>query len=241
MDYATISMDTEAQELYHQFNGLEDRSKYYKLYVTEQARLNEWQKCMVEFVYYLSATLNSFRLNDTIVKNKEDIRPLVKRLGRLADIPQRTKEKKIVIRHRGLGLVHHMKDNLPDNELDYVISCGDCVIDRPYLDYLYKMNLMDDPTLGKKLDKAFEFFSQAGIYIIEISINDWLPEDRQLVNKALQFWARYFTEYSKGASNVIYNETGQPDPNLTIVARLNRIKKYSFQELIKTLGKQYMS
>jgi len=241
MDYATISLDMEAQDLYHEFNGLDDQSKYYKLYANEQARLNQWQKCMVEFVYYLATTLNSFRLSDTIVKNKEDIRPLLKQLTRLSEIPQRTKEKKIVIRHRGLGLVHHMRDGQQDNELDFVISCGDCVIDRPYLDYLYKMNLMDDPTLGKKLDKAFRFFSSAGIYIIEIKINDWLPEDQQLVNKALQFWARYFTEYSKGASNVIYNETGQPDPNLTIVARLNRVKKYSFQELIKTLGKQYMS
>jgi hypothetical protein len=241
MDYATIKLDMDAQELYHQFSGLEDRKKYYKLYLNEQARLNQWQKSMVEFVYYLAAMLNSSRLSDTSVKNKEDIRPLIERLGRLAEIPQRGKEKKIIIRHRGLGLVHHKQDHSPDTELDYVISCGDCIIDRPYLDYLYKMNLMDDPGLAKKLDKAFRFFSLAGIYIIEIKINDWLPQDKQLINKSLLFWAKYYTEYNKGASSVIYNEKGQPDPNLTIVARLNRIKKYSFQELIKTLGKEYLN
>ena len=88
MSFKTIMLDDDAIELYRNFSGLEDKQDYTVNFLNEQEQLNEWRKCMVEFVYYLSTTLNSYRLSDTIVKNKEDIKPLMKKLNRLAEIPQ---------------------------------------------------------------------------------------------------------------------------------------------------------
>lgn len=237
----TYLLDDDAQELYRQLDGMEDPGKYLKHYLDEQEQLNDWRKALVEFVYLLAYTLNNFRLSDTVGKDMEDIRPLMDVLSRLAEIPQRDKEKKVVIRHRGLGLFHLLSDKTEDVEFDYVISCGGCVIDKPYLEYLVKSKIIADPSLLQKIDKAFKFFSMTGVYIIEIRLNEWGSKDKTMVNSCLLFWARYFNESTKNASQLIYNESNQPDPNLTILARLNKLKPTSFQGLVHQIYKQYLN
>ena len=234
-------LDDDAQELYRQLDGLEDPKKFLKHYMDEQEQLNDWRKAMVEFVYRLAFTLNNYRLTDTVVKDSEDIRPVMEVLNRVAGIPQRDSEKKVVIRHRGLGMMHHLSDSTEETKFDYVVSCGDCVIDKPYLEYLVKMKIIDDPSLIDKLDKAFRFFSLTGMYVIEIRLNEWGTKDKNMVNACLMFWARYFYEFAKGSKKLIFNESNKPDPNLTILAVLNRMKRDSFQNLVREIQKYYLN
>jgi hypothetical protein len=147
----------------------------------------------------------------------------------------------VVIRHRGLGLRECLSDSTEETKFDYVVSCGDCVIDKPYLEYLIKMKIIDDPSLIQKLEKAFSFFSLSGIYIVEIRLNEWRDKDKQMINSCFVFWARYFNEFSKGSKNLIFNESNKPDPNLTILARLNGVKRESFQGLIREIHKHYLN
>ena len=237
----TYLLDDDAQDLYRQLEGLEDPRKYLKRYLDEQEQLNDWRKSMVEFVYLLAHTLNNYRLSEIDAKNMDDVGPIMKVMNRLAEIPQREREKKVVIRHRGLGLNERLSDSGEETKFDYVVSCGDCVIDKPFMEYLIKMKIIDDPSLLQKLDTAFRFFYLSGIYIVEIRLSQWGMKEKEMVNTCFVFWARYFNEFSKGSKNLIFNESNKPDPNLTILARLNRVKRESFQGLIHEIQKHYMN
>ncbi len=234
-----VELDLEAQKLYKQFQGLEDTRQFY---INEQQQLNEWRESMVAFAYLLSRTLNNYRLSNTFVKNKKDFRPLMKQLSRMLDIPQRTKEHKLTIRHRGLGLVHYQEDTgEKESQFDYVISCGDCVVDKPYIAYLVKNKIVDNPTLIGKLYKAFQFFAFAGISTIEINLNDWNEGSAQNINSCLMLWAQYINELAKDSKRVVYNESNQPDPNLTILANLNRFKREDLEKLVRRIHSRFMN
>jgi len=236
----TYTLDGEALDLYRQLDGLEDPNKFLKQYQDEQEQLNDWRKAMVEFVYLLAHTLNNYRLSDTTAKDTDEVRPIMDVMNRLAEIPQQD-DKKVIIRHRGLALADRLSDSAEETKFDYVVSCGECVIDKPYLEYLIKMKILDDPSLLQKLDKAFRFFALTGIYVVEIRLNEWGTKDRQMIDSCFVFWARYFTESFKGSKNLICNESNKPDPNLTILARLNGIKRDSFQGLLQEIHKHYLN
>lgn len=234
-----IQLDSDAQALYEQFAGLEDAKQFY---INEQQQLNGWRTAMVEFVYLLSRTLNNFRLNAIPENEEEEFGPLLKRLGRLLEIPQRTGEHKLIIRHRGLGLGDHPAgEGNEEEQFDYVVSCGDCVIDKPYIDYLVKNKIIDTPALKDKLGRAFQFFALTGIYTIEINLNDWCSSNQKIINSCLMYWARYISELAKENGKIVHNESNEPDPNLTILARLNRLKRKDLEKLVRQIHSRFMS
>jgi hypothetical protein len=238
MNEINVELDVEAQKLYEQLEGLEDAKHFY---ISEQQQLNDWRKCMVEFAYLLSRTLNNYRLSETFVKDEDNFQPLMKLLNRMLEIPQRTGKHKLIIRHRGLGIAHHpADDDKEETRFDYVISCGDCVIDKPYIEYLVKNRIIDDPALQTKLDKAFQFFSLTNIYTIEINLNNWSSK-KQIVGSCLIFWAQYINALAKDTKQVVHNESDNPDPNLTILARLNRLKDQDVEKLIRQIHRRFMA
>lgn len=233
-----IELDLEAQQLYAQFEGLEEAKQFY---ITEQQQLNGWRVSMMEFAYLLTRTLNSYRLSETFVKNPDDFKPLLKRLHRMLEIPQRTKEHKLTIRHRGLGFGNHTADSeKQESQFDYVVSCGDCVVDKPYMDYLVKNKIIDDPMLMKKLDQAFQFFAFAGIYTIEIDLTNWSSGSEQIISACLMCWARYVNALAHDSKRVVYNESNEPDPNLTILAKLSRFKRSDMEKLVRQIHTRFM-
>jgi hypothetical protein len=239
MRYATSELDKEAKRLYQRFDGLDDPREFF---VSEQEQVNDWRKCMVDFAYLLSYTLNNSRVNDTILRRADDYKPMIKRLKRMTEIPQWTEEPKLTIRHRGLGLVHHHANKDDEETLyDYVIACGDCVVDKPYIKYLVQNKIIDAPGLIVKLDKAFQFFANAGIYIIEVDLADWDRQKEKLVSSSLMVWARYISDLSKDSKRVVYDELNRPDPNLTILAKLNRFRRKDLQKLVQQIHQRYMN
>jgi hypothetical protein len=233
-----VQLDLEAQRLYEQLDGLEEARQFY---INEQQQLNDWRRCMVEFTYLLARTLNHYRLSESFSKNEDDFHPLLKRLNRLLEIPQRTNEHKLIIRHRGLGLVHYgASGDEEDSSWDYVVSCGDCVIDKPYMDYLVRNKIIDDPALMEQMNKAFQFFALTNIYTIEINLTDWDKNTQQIISACMMSWARYMNDLAKDANLVVHNEANEPDPNLTILARLNRLKRSDLEKLIQQIHKRFM-
>lgn len=238
MNTNNIELDLEARKLYEQLDGLEEARQFY---INEQQQLNDWRRCMVEFSYLLARTLNHYRLSESFSKDEDDFKPLLKRLNRLLEIPQRTSGHKLTIRHRGLGLVHYGgTGDEEDSTCDYVVSCGDCIIDKPYMDYLIRNKIIDDPALMKQMDKAFQFFALANIYTIEINLTDWGKNTQQIVSACMMSWARYINDLARDANLVVHNESNEPDPNLTILARLNRLKRHDLEKLIHQIHKRYM-
>jgi hypothetical protein len=239
MNDSQFELDIEAMRLFKQIEGLaqEDVNTYY---IDEQRRLNDWRKCMVEFAHGLAFTLNSFRLSDTVIKNKDDLQPIIENMEVLAQIPAKDNDRKVMIRHRGLVSADEGSGSESTADHDYVISAGDCIIDNQTLDYLIKNNIMDEKELTRKLNRAFRFFHHFNIYILEVSFGDWELRDKQLVDACMLLWARYFNR-TKNTGGVIYNEEQMADPNLTILAGLNGLKTEKFQDVVNKVHKAMVS
>jgi hypothetical protein len=115
------------------------------------------------------------------------------------------------------------------------------MVDKPYINYLVKNKIIDEPNLIRKIDKAFQFFGTMEIYTIEINLNNWGKGMEQNINSCLKSWARYINELAKGSKHFVYNELNEPDPNLTNLARLNRFKRHDLQNLVHQIQRRYMS
>jgi hypothetical protein len=224
-DFSKLNM--AAQELFGQPDNPDD-SKADDSYIDELAQLNNWRKNILEFTNNLAATLDGFNSSAPAVNSEERIRPLIENIDALTSIPTKGSDKKIIIRHRGLGRSAENAERDVFFDTDYVISVGDCVIDTQQLQYLVKFGIMDGRELGRKLQKTFQFFHLAGIYILEIYYHDWDAKDKQNFRDALVCWGRYLGGRQKGLG-VILDDTGQPDPNLSILAGLNKIPAEKFQ------------
>lgn len=226
-DFSNLNM--AAQELFGQIDN-PDAAKADSSYIDELAQLNNWRKSILEFAYNLAVTLDEFSSSGTAAKNQERIRSLIENIDDVTSIPIKENEKKIIIRHRGLCQSAINVEGDSFSNTDYVISVGDCVMDSQQLHYLVKFGIMDAGELGQKLKKTFQFFQLADIYILEIYYNDWNLKDKQNFQDALVCWGRYLSGRQKG-SGVILDETQHPNPNLSILAGLNKLKTEKFQEV----------
>jgi len=226
-DFYELNM--AAQALFGQSDDVGDKDVD-SLFIDELQQLNDWRKSILEFAHNLAVTLDRYHSNDT-AKNKDNISSLIKNINVLTSIPTKESDKRIIIRHRGLS--PSIKETEPEYFLnnDYVISVGDCVIDNQQLDYLVKFGIMDAKKLGEKLKETSQIFHLANIYIIEIRCNDWELKDQQTVYDALLFWGQYFKEYKKGFG-VVLDENKRPNPGLTILAGLNKLKLEKFQGVV---------
>lgn len=196
-------------------------------YVDELAQLNNWRLNLLELACNLAVVLDGFRSGGKTSGQEGLAGSLIKNISALAAVPTRAGDNKIVIRHRGLsGAARNTDKDVFD--IDYVISVGDCVMDSQQLQYLVQFGIMDAGELGRKLDQTFSFFNAADIYSLEISYKGWGQADKQYFMDALSCWGRYVSGPQKGSA-VVFDENGQPDLNLSILAGLNKISAEKFQ------------
>lgn len=259
MYQSTIELDTEARRLYEQiarisagrrelpplpkleFKGLDAAAlEIYKnlevcevnaeSFADEQLRLNKWRIKMVDFAHTLSGFLNAHRLGNAESADQTGMDQLMNILDVLAEIPSRDNDKKMVIRHRGINL--NPDGTGISHSTDYVISAGNVMIDKTMLTYLVKAQILQSPDLITMLDEAFKFFSLARIHIVELSIKKWRQQDRERTRNLLCLWGEYLKNCRTESASVICGPDGTPDPNLSLLAGLNRIRKDQFQDLV---------
>ncbi len=222
-------LNNAAQELFGQMAS-SDTASSESSFVDELAQLNNWRLNLLEFACNLGALLDGYRYTGVSAKTRVLTGSLMENISALAAVPTRTGDKKIVIRHRGLSGA--ARSNEKDFfTIDYVVSVGDCVMDSQQLRYLVQFGIMDAGELGQKLGQTFSFFHAADIYSLEIFYQDWGPADQQRFTDALTSWGRYLSARQKGP-DVVTDENSRPDPNLSILAGLNRIPAEKFQSLI---------
>lgn len=236
------ALNIAAQELFGQFEGAGDED-FDSTFVDELQQLNNWRKGILEFSHNLTQILEQYHCLDTAT-NKDRIRSLIENISTFISIPTKESDKRIIIRHRGLSpSIEDAEKNAGKNtgrefllNNDYVISVGDCVMDNQQLDYLVRFGIMDAGELREKLKKTFDFLHSQNIYIIDICYNNWDLKDQQTVHDALLAWGHYFTALKKGFGFVL-DETGKPDPNLTILAALNKLNMEKFQGMADKVNK----
>ena len=149
------------------------------------------------------------------------------------------KDKHIFIRFRG----QTAPQGVPD-KLDYVVRFGNINVDVDIAHKMTKRLGAGTEPLAQGMFQAFEVFSSHNVSNFYLEFPKESPKDFNRVKTALCILSQYQTalesnspmviekDGKKMSLPIIEDERGQPDPNLTLVAGLNGLKKETLRNLI---------
>ncbi|HKI47782.1 MAG TPA: hypothetical protein VKA69_00530, partial [Desulfobacteria bacterium] len=246
-----LVLDEEAQKLFSQLGGIDRRDRVHDVpedglssdpLGEEQELMDLWRIVLVDFIYVLAHFLSKIKLHGVKAVRAEDVAPIIDMLTKIHEMSERNGN--VLIRYRGL----RMPDEKIDFErLDYVVSCEGFMVDIPIIKALANRKGITMSHLPGKLRAAFDRFPSLDINSICFTLGKWQQRDRDAMWTALQTAGQFFGAYktkiplagdgkvTDAPFSVVYNDTGEPDPNLTLLAAANGLKAANIQALVQKL------
>ena len=248
-----LVLDDEAQRLFDQLGGIDKRERGHSAHGSgegfssdplgeEQELMDLWRIVLVDFVYVLAQFLSKIKLHGVKSVRAEDVAPIIDMLTKIHEMSDRN--GRVLIRYRGM----RMPDEKFDFErVDYVVACEGFTADIPIIKALANRKGIVMSHLPGKLKAAFDRFPSLNINSICFTLGEWQQRDRDLMWTTLQAVGQFFGAYKskiplKGDGNteeasfsVVYNDNGEPDPNLTLLAAANGLKAENIQALVRKL------
>ncbi len=133
-------------------------------------------------------------------------------------------------------------------KLDYTIQSGTTLVDGATIGKTSKLQGEDSEYLPERLKTASETFARAGIFTMRISLPRGQRDDVDSLENTCWMLSDYLKAMSgmppaaknrigkDGVDIIILNEHTRPDPNLTMLAWLNKADRLSFQKLVAKIG-----
>ena len=244
-----LVLDKEAQKLFDQLGGIDKRKRGYGAsrgggfssdpLDEEQGLLDLWRIVLADFVYVLGNFFYKIKLHGVNSVKAEDVAPIIDMLSKIHEMSER--DDRIMIRYRGMK----MPNEKPDFErVDYVVTCDGFMVDIPLMKALTNRKGVTMSHLPGKLKAAFDRFASLDIHSICFNLGKWQQRDRDMMWMTLQAAGRFFSVYKtkippEGQEDesfqVVYNEQGEPDPNLTLLAAANGCTVGYIQSLVQKL------
>ncbi len=207
----------------------------------EENDLDQCRISVVELVHELSVLFNASRMSGFNGKHDTGLKKLIEKIRRLSK--DFHLEDSILIQHMGRKI---SKDCSSSGRNDYTIMAGRLSVDGQAVKLLAKRQGVNDSDLHGRLNKAFDCFYSLGINSLCLHID---PKQSHLPDRlweSLQYlaWYYYASQYQysidkskMGAAHdnqiVIYNEFNRPDPNLTMLAGINRLTGDTAQLMVR--------
>ena len=244
-----LVLDKEAQKLFDQLGGIDKRERGYGASRSggfssdpldeEQGLLDLWRIVLADFVYVLGNFFYKIKLHGVKSVKAEDVAPIIDMLSKVHEMSER--DDRIMIRYRGMKLPNEK----PHFErVDYVVTCDGFMVDIPLMKALTNRKGVTMSHLPGKLKAAFDRFASLDIHFICFNLGKWQQRDRDMMWMTLQAAGRFFSVYktkipSEGQEDesfqLVYNEQGEPDPNLTLLAAANGCTAGYIQSLVQKL------
>ena len=246
-----LVLDDEAQKLFEQLGGIDKRERGHGPSGSgeglspdplgeEQELMDRWRIVLVDFVYVLAQLLSKVKLHGVKSVRAEDVAPIIDMLTQIHEMSDRN--GRVVIRYRGM----RMPDEKFDFErVDYVVACEGFTVDIPIIKALANRKGIVMSHLPGKLKAAFDRFPSLNINSACFTLGKWEQQDRDLMWTTLQAAGQFFGSYKTKTPlagqteapsfSVVYNDRGEPDPNLTLLAAANRLKAENIQALVQKL------
>ena len=245
-----LVLDEEAQKLFDQLGGIDNRERGHTApgigegfssdpLGEEQELMDLWRIVLVDFVYVLAQFLSKIKLHGVKSVRAEDVAPIIDMLTKIHEMSEHN--GKVLIRYRGM----RMPDEKIDFErVDYVVACESFSVDIPIIKALANRKGIAMSHLPGKLGAAFDRFPSLNINSICFAPGKWQQRDQDLMWTTLQAAGRFFGAYktkiplageTEDTSFLVYNDRGEPDPNLTLLASANRLKAGNIQALVRKL------
>jgi len=241
-----IILDKAAQDLFEALGGI-DRSErtversqgdFASALGNAETRLDEWRVLLIDFVFQFAGYLKGLRLKGTSVQPSEmnDLLPLLEQLAKMPD-----RGGQILIRFRGMLAGPAIRDGRGS---DYVVNCGHVTVDIPIVKSMVNRWGAAAFHLTGRLNTAFERFSAMEIATCSIALGTWTTQTNDQMRLCLEALGRYYVGISRtasligpssavssAASGVVLDAHQRPDPNLTMLAGVNRLTVEAVQAL----------
>ena len=242
-----IVLDDEAQKLFAELGGVDlDRDApavrrsggLSAVLGREETRMDEWRIALVEFSRLLAGYISSVRISGAEAVFNQEVKDLIDMAKTLSGMPGGARE--FLIRYRGMvgGIGKTGEFN------DYTVQAGGVSVDAPVVRALTDRRGITASHLPGRLTKAFEVLATMEINTLHMVISPWNDTLARRLSVCLQSMATFYAAVSRGAARslaasredeippVVYNEQSRPDPNLTLLAGLNKLKLGTVKGLV---------
>jgi hypothetical protein len=191
---------------------------------------------LVDLVYLLGASFRDVHYWAGVKKETDTFKQFAKVIDELGLISKTTDTVHILFRGSSAGKI--------PKKVDYIIKFGDLTVDIQTVHALIKRLGIRAKHLEGRVLKGFNELSDQDIYTICLKIPKRSPKSLEQLrvslriiscyNKAVEEDApiEYFKDGRRHLLAPIQNESGQPDPNLTLLAALNDLTPERMREII---------
>jgi hypothetical protein len=244
-----IILDEAAQELFKALGGIDTSElggndlhageDLASALGEEETRMDAWRILLIEFVFRLAGHLKGLRLTGATSDRAAELNGLFPYLERLLQMPDRG--NKVLLRFRGMLTGIEGKGGRAS---DYVLSYGPVTVDIPIVKAMVNRRGIGASHLPGRLATAFELFTAMGITTCCLSLKEWSEKTRDQMRRCLEALGRYFVGISLAAPLmkmpspastpepvVVFDAHQRPDPNLTMLAGVNRLTVGQIQGL----------
>jgi len=247
MNEDALTLDGDAEELFKKLGGIEKREalsivgKVASAYEEEQARFDPWRILLLELVYEVCACFLHHEFFKEGLSTKDHIERVVEKVERLSEMPDH--DGQLFIKYRGL----HSSDINPI-ELDYLISFGGLIINLESVLVLARRHQDTHAYLHEHLIEAWSAFQTNNITTLFIRVAKSGQEEKGLLEPCTKILSQFYPALYEGRPIVlasgekkihvplVYDRDDNPDPNLTMVAGLNRLGKTSMEKLVQKIA-----
>jgi hypothetical protein len=248
MSDGNLELDPEARALFEQLGGIESwktdaptmggGNGLAESLLAEQKRLDSVRILLIQMAHLISRYLADDTFTGGSAKETADFKKLSQVVQSLAR--QSGHLGCAFIRYRGAP----SDPQLPE-KFDYEIMVGATVVDSLMAPRVAKRNSELEQNLPEMLVEAFGVFAESGINNIYIALPDNLPRQLNSLRVCLKILSGFriarrtgsdFTIDVDGRQRriaVVNDENMYPDPNLTLLAGLNKIQANAMERLIE--------
>ncbi|MFA6499386.1 MAG: hypothetical protein WCV64_08660 [Desulfurivibrionaceae bacterium] len=234
-----FSLDASASELYAQLSGIDttrrildpppQESSLLDLLGAEEQWLDRNRLILTEICWLLADILHKTRLPSPGHSNNQD-KTLWAAVKQLSGCPHF--DGTISIRYRGCGFPGQ---DAVQEQCDYEVSSGNLLLDLQVAETMAKrMAGQPGSALPGQLLAAFKGFSAQGINHLHLDSKIGNEDDKANLLASLHALAQYYREASQPAKSpfIVLDEYNLPNPNLTLLAAINRVKPAAIQKLV---------
>ena len=243
MDDKEIYLDDDAKQLFSQIEGMEDHKKgrsaaemMAESLAEEQKQQDVWRILLCEIIHHIANYIKHVDLNEGQSEERHTFEQLTETLAKLAQLPRHT--GRILVRFRGLS-----SDGDISEKQDYEILFSNMVVDLDLVPSMIKRHgHLLSHLMGQLLD-AFGIFSEYGINNLYLNLPDRDPDSLERLRRSLHILCRFYRPEERlhdlvlgpkktDVVPVVVDERGAVNPNLTLVAGINRLSGGIMQNMV---------
>lgn len=234
-----FSLDASANELYAQLSGIDttrrildpppQESSLLELLGAEEQWLDSNRLILIEICCLLADILHKKSPLSPGQSDNQDS-ALWAAIKQLSGYPHF--DGTISIRYRGSGLPGQDAGN---EQSDYEASTGNLLLDLQVAGIMGKrMAGQPGSALPGQLLAAFRGFSALGIIHLHLDSKVGSENDKDRVLAAVRALSQYYLEAGQPekSTSIVLDEYNLPNPNLTLLAKINKVKPAAIQKLV---------